>query len=285
MSAVTYQQDLRGLVESIDDLPGFPAAIQKASALSQDPKASAADLAAVIQVDPALTTRILRITNSAFYGLSRQVSTVKEGVVILGFAAVRSLAVAVSSMRMFHGGDSVWFRHEDFWLHSTCCALVAHQLSQSARLPSADEAFTAGLLHDIGKIILDQYAHQTFMLLIATQKVEGQLDPETERRIICTDHAELGRGICERWKLPPALSGSVGGHHSTGSQRGGALATVVGLADYLCACNGVPSVVGAGPPPKPAGTAIQKLPPAALHDVHKRFPEIRREASKLIEVV
>ncbi len=287
VNTTANQHDLSTLVAGISDLPSFPVAIQRATALSQDPKATATDLAAVIQVDPALTARILRITNSAFYGLSREISTVKEGVVILGFSAVRSLAVAVSAMKMFTGGASTIFKHEDFWRHSTCSALVAQQISRLGRLPGSDEAFTAGLLHDIGKIVLDQYAHQEFVLMLVTLRREAEYDLGAERRVINTTHAEIGRQLVERWGLPEPLCEAIGNHHTpdrAGKQP--VLAMLAAVADYICSRNGVPSVAQLQCPPSPSNVLdVLKLAPSVLKDVQKQFRDIRVEAEKLIQEV
>jgi len=295
--AQLYQQDLRGLVERINDLPSFPAAVQRATALADDPRASASDLAAVIEVDPALTARVLRVTNSAFYGLSRQISTVREGVVILGFSAVRSLAVAVCAMKMFKGNNSPWFNHEQFWLHSTCCAIIAHRLTGLSQRREPDETFTAALLHDVGKIVLDQYAHDDFMLLLATQKAQGMVDTSIELQMFSTSHAELGQKLCERWRLPSPLCESIGCHHSNNAPAlpskvmpaskaasGSRIGMISRVADYLCTVNGLPSIMGSWRPPPPAN-AIQalRLPSSTLEEISGQFTQIRNDARKLIE--
>jgi len=290
MAQALCQQDLRGLVQRINDLPSFPAAVQRATALADDPRASASDLAAVIEVDPALTARVLRVTNSAFYGLSRQVSTVREGVVILGFSAVRSLAVAVCAMKMFNGGSSPWFNHEQFWMHSTCSAIVAHRLTGLSQRREPDETFTAALLHDIGKIVLDQYAHDDFMLLLATQKAQGTLDTAIETGMFRTCHADLGQKLCERWHLPLPLCESIGSHHSgnalAASKATGAcrIAMISCIADYICTANRLPSITGTWKPTLPAN-AIQALRIASstLDQINGEFPQIRNDARKLIE--
>ena len=279
-----YEQDLRGLVNGINDLPSFPAAVQRATALADDPRASASDLAAVIEVDPALTARVLRVTNSAFYGLSRQVSTVREGVVILGFSAVRSLAVAVCAMKMFKGNNSPWFNHEQFWMHSSCCAIIAHRLTGSANRRETDETFTAGLLHDIGKIVLDQYAHEDFMLLLATQKAQGTLDTSVEQQMFRTSHAELGQKLCERWRLPSPLCESIGSHHGTVSATRSRIGMISQVADYICSTNGLPSICGKWrmSPPTREIQAL-RIPPSGIEDANKQFAKIRNDASKLME--
>ncbi|NQT19959.1 MAG: HDOD domain-containing protein [Planctomycetes bacterium] len=280
---LTLREDLRGLVDSIDDLPSFPAAIQKATAIADDPDASAQDLADVIQVDLALTAKILRVTNSAFYGLSRNVSTVREAVMILGFSSVRSLAVAVSTMKMFDTKDSALFTQDAFWLHSTSSALVAQQLCQLALLPETSEAFTAALLHDVGKVVLDQYAHEAFMKLLDAQQSEKRILPETELRIINTTHSEIGRRLCEIWNLPAPLCEAIGEHHTpTRARHHPMLAMVAGLADYICSANGLTSIVHTGKPPDLSDDVRNlQIQPGVIAEVNKRFPHILEEARHL----
>jgi len=282
---VTQQEDLSNLIQQTQDLPSFPAAVQRATALANDPKASAADLAKLIEVDPVLTARILRVTNSAFYGLSRQISTAKEAVVVLGFSAVRSLAVAVSTMKMFKVSNSRLFNHRRFWLHSTCCALVAQQLCRLGRLPWADEVFTAGLLHDIGKIVLHQYANESFLSLLSTQKAEKKLDIETERKSINTDHAQVGQQLAERWRLPVALCEAIGLHHQPiGAGEHTRFAILCGLADYICTANEISSVVNGGRPPDLSHfLPLLEVSPRIIREVNAGFPGILKEARSLIK--
>jgi putative nucleotidyltransferase with HDIG domain len=284
MSTAPCREDLRNLVDTIQDLPSFPNAIEKATSVAQDPRASAADLAEVIEVDPVLTAKVLRVTNSAFYGLSREISTVKEAVVILGFSSVRSLAIAVSTMRMFPGEDSPWFKHHQFWTHSTCAALVAHEIGRRLLLPAATEAFTAGLLHDIGKIVLDQYAHSAFMALLAVEQSEDRFSAETERRLIKTTHAEIGMRLAEKWKLPTPLCVSIGSHHNPASAlQHTNFAVLCGLADEICVANGVPSVVnGRSPADLDGSMSMLSISPKIIADVNAQFFDILREAHRLI---
>lgn len=280
---LTLRKDLSDLVDTIDDLPSFPVAIQKATAIADDPNASAQDLADVIQIDFALTAKVLRITNSAFYGLSRKVSTVREAVMILGFSSVRSLAVAVSAMRMFDAKDSALFTLDGFWLHSTCSALVAQQLCQLALLPETSEAFTAALLHDIGKIILDQYAHGAFTELLRAQQNEKRILPETEKRVINTTHSQIGQRLCETWKLPDPLCEAIGQHHSPARARHHPmLAMLAGLADYICTTNDLKSIVHTGKPPDLSEDVdALNIQPGVIAEVNRRFPDILKEARHL----
>ena len=280
---LTLRKDLSDLLDTIDDLPSFPVAIQKATAIADDPNASAQELADVIQIDLALTAKLLRVTNSAFYGLTRKISTVREAVMILGFSSVRSLAVAVSAMKMFDAKDSALFTLDAFWLHSTCSALVAQQLCQLAMLPESSEAFTAALLHDIGKIILDQYAHESFMDVLNAQQKEQRILPETENLIINTTHSEIGRRLCETWNLPDPLCEAIGQHHSPArARRHPMLAMLAGLADYICATNGLKSVHHAGKPPDLSDDVeALNIQPGVIAEVNKRFPDILKEARHL----
>jgi len=286
MTQTTYVIDLSNLVDSIRDLPSLPAVAQEAVSIAGDPAASAADLAKIIQVDPSLTAKILRVTNSAYYGLSRKIANVKEAIVVMGFVSVRSLAIAVNAMKLFEGTGSANFDPERFWMHSACSALLARNLAALSKIPDASGAFTAGLLHDIGKIVLDQFAHEAFEEVLETQKREGAIDPATELRIINTTHAEVGRRLCERWKLPTQLCEAIGGHHDMAKPvPHPAFACLCSVADYLCTVNDMRSVVNPGKPPDPSN-AIKELnmPTRVLGEADRSFPSIYSEAKELIKL-
>jgi len=286
MFSTVETHDLSGLLDRVGDLPPFPAVIEQATMLAQDPRTSAADLAKVIQMDPALTAKILRVTNSAFYGMSREISTVKDAVVVMGFSAVRSLAVAMSAMHLLQTVDRPLFRQDVFWLHSMCCAMVAQKISKSARLP-ADEAFTAGLLHDIGKLVLQKYAARPFATVLAVQAHNGIVSCTTEAKLLRTTHAELGRKLCEKWQLPPSLVAAIGGHHqTTPRQKQSRLAALCAVADYICWHNGTKSVVNEGKP-EVARETIETLdaPASAIAQANREYMEFLREARSLIRSI
>lgn len=204
-----------------------------------DPKSDAGDLAEVISQDQALTARVLRVVNSAFYSLPEPVPTVQRATVLLGFNNVKSLAVGMtmaSQMNVERSGGIL--NHIDFWQHAVACAAAAQLLANNkvGGVPP-EEAFTAGLLHDMGKVVInhdfalrlskcaDWAARQRAPLYVAEAHEFG------------VTHAEVGRRLAQRWNFPARLTEAIGGHHAplTLTRRDQVrLASVVALADLLC---------------------------------------------------
>jgi len=278
--------DLSRLLDRVSDLPAFPVVIEQATSLANDPQSSASDLAKVIQNDTALTAKILRITNSPFYGMSREISTVKDAVVVMGFSAVRSLSVAMSAMRTLRTSDGPFFSEEIFWMHSMCCAMVAQRLSKEASL-HMDDAFTAGLLHDVGKLTLHKYAPEPFTAVLTAQAQAATISCEIEMKLLNTTHAELGRKLCERWQLPPSLAAAIGGHHQwRPRQVQSKLAALCSVADYICWHHNAKSAIMEGKPAVSEQTLqILGAPPPAIVKTNSEYKEIQREARSIMRSV
>jgi putative nucleotidyltransferase with HDIG domain len=198
----------------VDDLPELPQVASKILQLINDPETSASDLAQVISTDQALTARVLRLCNSAYYGMSRKVTTVNEGVTILGFSAIKSLVlIATAYGTVSQSLIGYGMKPGELWTHSLSCAEHARQIAAKVGYAEPDEAFTAGLLHDIGKIVLNQHALPE--IYRANNLCMGQQIPvhEAETQVLGFSHAEIGAKLAERWNLPPVLCEAIGGHH------------------------------------------------------------------------
>ena len=277
--------DLRGLLTRMDHLPGLSAAVQKVCNLAAVPNASADDLAALIQYDPVLSRKTLRIANSAFYGLTHEVSSVKEAVVLLGLTTVRSLAIATSALNVFDASDTEHFRQEQFWLHSAACAVLAHRIVRLTRVPGTSDAFTAALLHDIGKLVLHQSARDAFSTLLALQAADRFLSTGTERTLTGISHSELGKALAAKWKLPLKICESIGAHHGDGHSGTSYLAAVCCIADYICSRSGLGSVVDVGIPPFPKWALSKvRISSSVIEELRCTFGQIRSEAQAVVAV-
>ena len=155
-------EDLRGryrrVIENIDNLPSLPAIVTKLLQIVNSADSSADDAAVLIQKDPALTSKMIRLANSAFYGIPRSISSVNSAVVILGFNTIRSLVLSASVMKMFCGPKYQAIDKERFWKHSVVCAMCARIIVRyfmNIRMMDPESAFCAGILHDIGKLIFN----------------------------------------------------------------------------------------------------------------------------------
>ena len=188
--------------------PLSPVALQVVE-LSEDERFSAHELAALIASDPALTARMLRLANSAYYGFPRQISTVRDAVVLLGFRAVRSTALATCLIGSMPRGRSI--DEARFWQFSVGVGLLAELLARTEG-GSTEEAFTAGVLHNIGRLALDQRAPEALQQAATYAQEHGVTLPEAERALLGFADSEIGGALCERWHLPQALVEAVGGH-------------------------------------------------------------------------
>ncbi len=234
-------QQIKRITESIISLPTLPTVVSKMIELVDNPKTSAASLARLISTDQALTARILKLANSAYYGFPREISTVNMAIVVLGFNTVKDMGLSLSVLDVFKGGpDSFWFDVAKYWEHSIGCGVAARMLARKYWPRLAAEAFVAGLLHDIGKIILNQYAPKEFAEVMSAV-AQGPLElDEAELKIIGTGHAQVGAWLAEKWKLPRIIVEGIKYHHCPWeAQKEPALIGLITLSDFLCHKNAI----------------------------------------------
>jgi putative nucleotidyltransferase with HDIG domain len=235
----TTTQKIKRITESIISLPTLSTVVSKMIQLVDNPKTSASSLARLIYTDQALTARILKLANSAYYGFPREISTVKMAIVVLGFNTVKEMGLSLSVFEVFKGVDNdTTFDISRFWQHSIGCGSAARMLGRRLNYHLTGEAFVAGLLHDIGKIIFRQYLSKEFMTIInRVSKGEVDLD-EAEMNIIGTTHSQVGAWLAEKWNLPRIIVDGIAFHHAPwDAQEDRILVAIVSVADYLCHLN------------------------------------------------
>lgn len=197
------------------NLPPVPAVIQRAMALLDHRDSSAADVARAVSRDEAIAARILRIVNSAFYGLPRRISTLSHAITLLGFEQVRLLLLGIS---LFEAGTvrdpQAIANREAVRRHSFACARWAQAIAKNSRYDPVEEAFIAGLLHDVGKVVLAVFAPQEFAASIKLSSKEGLNSTEAERITLGIDHVEIGATLSKHWNFPPKFHDCVVLHHS-----------------------------------------------------------------------
>lgn len=228
--------DAEALLSRIDDLPPLPAVAVRVMAIADDNRTSAMDLAQILQTDQALTARLIRISNSAYYGFARRVGTVREAVVLLGFKQVRQLAVSASLMSMFRAThpSNERFNLDLFWGHSVAVALAAEALAKWSRVGRPEDAFTAGILHDIGRLVLRQAMPREFERAVSMALDGGIPLDVAELEVTGYAHEEVGQALGERWRFPPALIEAVGRHHDESlTPRNDGVAGAVAQANRL----------------------------------------------------
>lgn len=206
---------LEQITKRIKALPPLPNSAMQVIALTRNSETDIKDLISVISQDPALAANILRQANSSYYGYARRISSLPEAVIILGFQTIQGLAMAsalsplLKTQLVGYGMDQ-----EGLWRHSLFTAMASKRLCKRLRLPIGDIAFTAGLLHDIGKLILTIYIQEVGLFIL--KKIEqGNLTyRELEEKIIGFDHATVGGFIAQQWNLPNDLVEVITNHHT-----------------------------------------------------------------------
>jgi len=225
----------QSIVQKVQDLAVLPQVVHQIIHLTSNPNANVRDLERLISIDQGMSTRVLNTVNSAYYGFSRKIASVKDAVVLLGFKAVRNLAMTVSVFDMFVGKtDRQNLRRGKWWRHSIDTALCARLIASQVDGVSPDEAYTAGLLHDIGKPLLDRYGGTPYEQ-VEDWMQQGMPELEAERRVFGCDHAEVGRAVSLHWGFPEKLVEAIGEHHadSPGAWNDTGLIGVVILANHI----------------------------------------------------
>jgi HD-like signal output (HDOD) protein len=200
-------------VRNIRHIATLPEITVQIIELVEDPDSSARDLHSMISSDLALTARMLKVVNSAFYGLPRQIASINRAVSLLGLNAVKNIAVAASLTKLFRDGElGPHFNARDLWLHSCVTASTARIIAKSNRKNAVDEAFLAGLVHDVGVLVELQHDRATFAEVVK-RSAAGRDLRECERECMGNDHEGFGAALCEYWKFPSSLVWVAGHHH------------------------------------------------------------------------
>ncbi len=228
------------ILRSVDKLPPMPQILNKAQALLQDPGSSLKDLATLIEMDPALAMKVLKLSNSAYYSRLARVSSLQEASVVLGLKALGELlTVACASDLLCRTLKGYGLPAESLWRHSLSVAVGSRIVAEKKKPGLANEAFSAGLIHDAGKLILDEYVlerNEAFSEFMAGGE-ETFLNAEKE--ILGFDHAEIAARVCEKWNFPKPISTAVKYHHHPSRFRGNDLAYIVHAADEIAAWSGM----------------------------------------------
>lgn len=202
--------------------------------LMESNSASAQSLGNVITRDPSLTARLLRIVNSSFYGFPRRIDTVSRAVTVIGTSELYSLVVAVSAITSFSRIPNFIVNIDTFWRHGVCCGIIARELANRCKVLHPERLFVAGVLHDIGSLIVYHRAPDTIKgLLLAAQGNEGAF-ARAESQALGFDHADLGGLLLDCWQVPPELVQAVRFHHRpAAADQAGLEAAIVHIADAL----------------------------------------------------
>ena len=234
--------DIEDLIEQTYDLPAIPVVAQKVITLVRDPETNARDLQDVIQTDPAMTTKILRIANSSLYGLTRKVETLSQAVVIVGFNTIKTLAITTSLKGIYKNYGPV---EQAMWEHSVGCALTSFVSANRAGFPMAEEAMIAGLLHDVGKTFMNNNDPDAYKEVCEAIEKNGLRSIEAEIEKFGFDHTQIGAAILRKWNLPEPTTAAVRFHHNLAALKT-AQEGVQKLTSLVSLANGIAYTLGFG---------------------------------------
>lgn len=224
---------VESLAGKVRELPSLPVVVTEIVAMIDRGEVDIVALERKIVQDQSLAARILRIANSPFYGVSGKVGTVKEGLVVLGLAAVRNLVIAASVMKQFPVRGGVHLNRIAFWQHSIGTSITGRVLARRLGMDK-EIAFTAGLLHDIGKLALDCYFSGDYTQVLLYRQDKDCHLMEAEAAVLGFDHAQAGGVLARHWKLPSPIVAAIEGHHSPDGCSACPIVDLIHVSDVVC---------------------------------------------------
>ncbi len=201
------------LVSGVVRLVSLPEVCIRVNEMMDDPVVNATDIGRVISQDTSLTARLLKIVNSAFYGFQARIETVSRAVTVIGLRELRGLVLAASAVESFSKLPNDVLNLVNFWRHSVYCGVVAQLLAQKCNVLHSERLFIAGLLHDIGKLVITNKMVKESREVILRAEKKKVLDFEAEQAILGFDHAEVGGELLKEWNMPESLYNAVRYHH------------------------------------------------------------------------
>lgn len=205
---------LERLIDSVEDMPSLPQIVTEIIRISEDPDSTPQDVQNLLAQDQVLTAKILRLANSSFYGFARRINTITEATILLGFQTIRSIVFAASiSNFLTKSLDGYQLDQNELWKHSQSVAMTARYIAKKKRFKNPEVFYTAGVIHDIGKLVLNEYLQKDYQQVLSLIYDEGYDFVKAEETILGFNHAQTGMKLAEKWNLPPEMVEAIGCHH------------------------------------------------------------------------
>lgn len=233
-ASIEIKQKIKKQLSVVGNLPSIPHIISEVSEMLDDEKTSASDLCKVISQDQSIATKILSVANSPMYGLPRRVATIEFAIVIIGLEHIRSLLLALSMMEVFKAKNTADWNHNSYWKHSLMVGTSAKRIADDLHYPKSGEVFTAGLLHDLGIVVMQKYMKPEFKKIIELVKNENVTHLAAEKMILGYTHEDIVEFMFEKWNFPSSINEAVLYHHRPSfSEKNPVLASLVHLVDFM----------------------------------------------------
>jgi putative nucleotidyltransferase with HDIG domain len=244
-SAQRSSSDFAKLLEKVQDIRTLPMVAMRVGELINDPNSSSADIAEVLKKDQVLTAKVLRLVNSSYYAIPGGVSDVQRALAFLGFNTLAQLVLSLSVFSFFSPVESEDFSMMAFWKHALGAGVCSEILAKRLKLPKPEEAFTCGLLHDVGKLVLHEIDPERLIDIVRETKRRNCSFIEIERERDLPTHSFIGEVIATKWGLPQLIRQAIRYHHHDVSKMASILPSakpviqIVRLANAICVRNGV----------------------------------------------
>jgi putative nucleotidyltransferase with HDIG domain len=230
------------ILAQVEDIPTLPTTVTEVLRIVDDPDCSATRLASLVATDPPLVARVLRLANSAYYGFPRAISAVPQAITLLGFATLRNVALSAAVFDLFRPGKGPSLDLPAIWEHSIGVAAASKLIARRVRFTPLEKAFTAGLLHDIGKVLIARYLHSSVECIVGLIETEGITIGEAEQQVLGVSHPAFGAWLAARWAFPPSLVDAIAFHHRPIlAEENLSLAAIVCVADVITRQTGLGS--------------------------------------------
>ena len=228
------------ILRRLKELPPMPQVMFKAREVMNDPKSNFKSLSDILEADQAIAARVLRLSNSAYYGLAGKVSSVQHASVLLGYKTIgETVSMAGSSTLLGNSLDGYKLDSSDLWQHSLAVALASKIIAIKVKPDLENDAFAAGLIHDSGKIVLDKYLLERQSLFKSFMEGGEKTFLEAEKDILGFDHSEIGASMCKSWKIPNLITNAICYHHHPSMSKDSTLAYIIHVADSLSLMSGI----------------------------------------------
>ena len=236
METVTKQDIIEEYMSRLDDIPTLPYVVLQIfdKIHVADPKIN--ELADLIMMDQVLTTKMIRLVNSAYWGLNRKITSIRETIVYLGLREITNLVYSVTLTNTFER-DAPLMKRVRFWEHSFGCALFSRLIASRVGYPDVELAYLAGLLHDIGESIIAVHLYKDFERVVELVLVQKTTFYNAEEKVLCFNHTDFGPWLVEKWLLPEQLLDVIASHHTIEKAEDQSLVGIVRLADLICLHN------------------------------------------------